>query len=70
MKKFLSKIGGRKFLIAVFGLIGVVIAALTKFDIAPYQDTIVGIIGTYLIGQGVADGLSKGATSSTTEDPK
>lgn len=59
-----AKLGGRKFLVAVLSLIGVVVASLTGVDIEPYKETIIGIIGTYLLGQGVADGLSKGATSS------
>lgn len=62
---FIGKIGGRKFLVAVFGLIAVVVASLTGVNIEAYQETIIGIIGTYLLGQGLADGLSKGATSST-----
>jgi hypothetical protein len=61
---FLAKIGGRKFVIALFSLIAVVVAALTGVDLEPYKETVIGIIGTYLLGQGVADGLSKGATSS------
>lgn len=65
---FLGKIGGRKFVVALFSLIAVVVAALTGVDIEPYKETVIGIIGTYLLGQGVADGLSKGATSSTQPD--
>ena len=61
----IAKLGGRKFLVAVLGLVGVVVAALTGFDISKYQETIIGILGTYLLGQGLADGLSGGATSST-----
>ena len=61
----IAKLGGRKFLIALFSLIGVVVAALTGVDIEPYKETIIGVVGTYLVGQGVADGLSGGATSST-----
>jgi len=64
MRKIISAIGGRKFLVAVLGLIGVVVAATTGFDIEPYVETIIGIIAPYLIGQGLADGLSKGATAS------
>jgi hypothetical protein len=60
----IAKLGGRKFIVAVFSLIAVVILALTGIDISPYQDSIVGIIGAFLIGQGVADGLSGGQTSS------
>lgn len=62
---FLAKIGGRKFVVALFSLIAVVVAALTGVDIEPYKETVIGIIGSYLLGQGVADGLSKGATSSS-----
>ena len=66
----IAKIGGRKFLVALLGLIGVIVAALTGFDIEPYKETIIGIVGSYLVGQGVADGLSKGATSSNPPEAK
>ena len=64
MKALIGKIGGRKFLVALIGLIGIVVAAVTGFDIEPYKETIIGVIGTYLLGQGISDGLSKGATST------
>lgn len=66
MKNFLKKIGGRKFLVAVFGVVTVVVMSLTGIDIAQYQDALIGILGTYLLGQGLADGLSGGATSTTS----
>ena len=67
MKKIIGKLGGRKFLVAVLGLIGVMVAALTGFDIAPYTTTIIGIAAPYLIGQGLADGLSAGKTATTKD---
>lgn len=67
---FIGKIGGRKFLVALFALIAVVVLALTGVDIAPYQDAIIGIAGSFLIGQGVADGLSGGKTSSSPPEAK
>lgn len=68
--EFLKKIGGRKFVVALFSLIAVVVAALTGVDIEPYKETVIGIIGTYLLGQGVADGLSHGKTSSNPPEVK
>ena len=65
MSSFLGKIGGRKFVVALLGLVGVVVAALTGLDIEPYKETVMGILGSFLIGQGLADGLSGGKTSST-----
>ena len=70
MNSFIGKIGGRKFLVALVGLIGVIVAAVTGFDLAQHTTLIVGIVAPYLIGQGVADGLSKGATATTTPDAK
>lgn len=64
MNKILGQIGGRKFIIALFSLVGVVVLAKWNVDISKYQDAFVGITGAYLIGQGVADGLSGGATST------
>lgn len=61
----IAKLGGRKFLVALFSLIAVIVAALTGVDIQPYSETVIGIVGTYMLGQGVADGMSKGATSSS-----
>lgn len=69
MAKLIGKIGGRKFVVALVALLGVVVGSLTGFDIEPYKETIIGIVGTYLLGQGIADGLSKGATS-TTDKPE
>jgi len=67
MKKLIGKIGGRKFVVALVSMIGIVVAAVTGIDIAPYKETIIGILGTYLLGQGIADGLSGGKTSTTNE---
>lgn len=65
MNGIMGKLGGRKFLVALFGLIAVVLLAAFNIDIKPYENAIVGVLGTYLLGQGVADGLSGGKTSST-----
>ncbi len=67
MRAFIGKVGGRKFLVAGFSLIAVVVMAVTGIDIEPYKETIIGIAGTYLLGQGVADGLSGGKTSTSAE---
>ncbi|MCK6470413.1 MAG: hypothetical protein L6R28_01595 [Planctomycetes bacterium] len=65
MKNLISKLGGRKFLLAFVTLIGVAVASLTGYEIdANLRETLVGVLGTYLLGQGLADGLSGGKTAS------
>lgn len=65
MQKLIAKLGGRKFLLALVTLLGVAVASLTGYEIdANLRDTLVGVLGTYLLGQGLADGLSGGKTSS------
>lgn len=67
MNKFLGKIGGRKFILAVF--MPIAIALSSAFGISETVImTIGGIVATYIGAQGVADGLSGGATSTTTPD--
>jgi len=68
MRELIGKLGGRKFLVAVVGLVGVVVAALTGFDLDPYKETIIGVLGAFMVGQGIADGASGGKTSTTTPD--
>lgn len=75
MGNFIGSIGGKKFVVALLGLIAVVVSAKTGIDIkAETLDTIVTAIGTiagaYVIGQGVADGLSGGKTSSVVQNQK
>ncbi|GMV78852.1 MAG: hypothetical protein AMXMBFR7_00360 [Planctomycetota bacterium] len=68
MRAFLGKLGGRKFILAVFGAIAVGLNGLLGLDEASIL-ALGGIVATYLMGQGIADGLSGGFTS-TTEDAK
>lgn len=67
---FVAKIGGRKFVVALFSLVAVVVMAKWNIDIKPYENTFIGVVGTYLLGQGVADGLSGGKTSSSPPEVK
>ena len=63
MKKFLGKLGGRKFILALFAFIAVGLGSWLGIS----EDAIMtfgGIIASYLLGQGFADGMSGGATSS------
>lgn len=65
MKNLIAKLGGRKFLLALVTLLGVAVASLTGYEIdANLSETLVGVLGTYLLGQGLADGLSGGKTAS------
>ncbi len=70
MKGLIGKLGGRKFIVAIVGLVAVIVDSLTGWDLTPHKEMIIGILGSYLIGQGVADGLSKGATATTTDETK
>ena len=59
----LAKLGGRKFLVAVFGALA--IALQSSLGIDPESVLAIGgIVAAYVFGQGVADGFSGGATSS------
>lgn len=66
--------GGKKFIVAVLGVVAVVITARTGIDVP--QETInkvveaIGmIVGGFTVGQGVADGLSGGKTSTVANPP-
>jgi hypothetical protein len=61
---FLAKLGGRKFILAVFGVIAIALHSWLGIDVDAVI-TIGGVIASFLVGQGIADGLSGGATSST-----
>ena len=64
MNNFLGSIGGRKFIMAIFGVIA--IALHERFGINPDSiNTLGGVVAAYILGQGVADGLSHGDTSTT-----
>jgi len=68
MNTIIGKLGGKKFIVALLGLIAVVVAALTGYEIAPETlQTVAAIVSSYLIGQGVADGFSGGKTSSVAK---
>ena len=50
-------------------IVGLIALAITEFAGVSEQiaTEIAGIMGAYLLGQGVADGLSKGATSNVAK---
>ena len=59
----LGKLGGRKFLVAVFGALAIGIHSWLGID----EQSVValgGIVAAYVFGQGIADGFSGGATST------
>lgn len=60
----LGKLGGRKFVVAVFGVIGIGLHNWLGIDSNAVM-TIGGVVAAFIFGQGIADGLSGGATSST-----
>jgi len=69
LTNLLGKLGGRKFLVAIFGALA--IALNSWLGISP--DAVValgGIVAAYVFGQGIADGFSGGATSSVAQAAK
>jgi hypothetical protein len=66
VNNILGQLGGKKFLLALFGLAAVVLNA--KFGVSEQSVLAVGgIVAAYVLGQGLADGLSGGATSSVAQ---
>jgi len=62
----LGKLGGRKFLVAVFGALAIGIHAWLGIE----EQSVValgGIVAAYVFGQGIADGFSGGATSTVAQ---
>ena len=68
MNAFLGKLGGRKFLVAIFGTLAIALHSSLGID-AETINWVGGILISYILGQGVADGLSKGATSTLPGTP-
>ncbi|HYF49500.1 MAG TPA: hypothetical protein VEJ63_08845 [Planctomycetota bacterium] len=65
--RILAKLGGRKFLLALFGAFAIALHSWLGID----QDSVLalgGVIAAYVFGQGIADGFSGGATSSVAKD--
>ena len=62
----LGKLGGRKFLAALFGALAIALHSWLGLD---EQSVLAlgGIVAAYVFGQGVADGFSGGATSSVAK---
>ena len=63
MLAILGKLGGRKFLMAVFGVIAIALHSWLGISMEAVL-TIGGVVAAYVFGQGVADGFSGGSTSS------
>ncbi len=63
MNSFIGKIGGRKFIVALFAMIAVVLQHTLGIN-PEVVYTIGGVAAAYVTGQGIADGMSGGATSS------
>ena len=62
----LGKLGGRKFLVAVFGALAIGLHSWLGLS----EDAVIalgGVVAAYVFGQGVADGLSGGATSTVAK---
>lgn len=61
----LGQLGGRKFLMALFGVLAIGLHNWLNID-SQAVVTLGGVIAAFVFGQGIADGLSGGATSSST----
>ncbi len=64
--QILGRLGGRKFLVAVFGALAVALHGWLGID----PDSVLalgGIVAAYVFGQGVADGFSGGSTSTVAK---
>lgn len=61
--ELLAKLGGRKFVLAVAGVVAVALSSAFGLDPRAIM-TVAGVISAYIFGQGLADGLSGGITSS------
>ena len=59
----LARLGGRKFIIALFGAIAIALHSALGIDQEAVM-TLGAMIAAYVFGQGIADGFSGGATSS------
>jgi len=63
IRKLIADLGGKKFVMSIFGVLAIVLQE--KCGISEDQTMyIAGIVATFVGSQGLADGLSKGATSS------
>jgi hypothetical protein len=59
----LGKLGGRKFLVALFGALAIGLHSWLGID----ESSVIalgGVVAAYVFGQGIADGFSGGLTSS------
>ncbi|HYG77806.1 MAG TPA: hypothetical protein VEK08_22560 [Planctomycetota bacterium] len=61
--EILGKLGGRKFLVAVFGALAIALHSWLGID-PEATLALGGVVAAYVFGQGVADGFSGGATST------
>ena len=64
----LAKLGGRKFLLAVLGVIAIALHQLIGMDEQTVY-SVGGVLVAYILGQSYSDGASGGATSSTATLP-
>lgn len=64
MLAFIARLGGRKFIMALFAVLAVALSSSLGIS----EESVMalgGIVCAYVLSQGFADGLSKGATSTT-----
>jgi hypothetical protein len=69
MKALIGKLGGRKWLIALFSTILIGLGELVGITMTPEKITgIAGIAAALILGQAHADAKTDGKTSTTTPD--
>jgi hypothetical protein len=72
MNNVFAWLGGRKFVVALLALIAVPLSLHSGITLTPDMQekiltTIATIAGAFSVGQGIADGLSGGKTSSVVQ---
>jgi hypothetical protein len=75
MNTLISRLGGKKLIVALTGVLAVILSTklgLSEEQVKHVLDAIALICAAFGVGQGIADGLSGGATShvATTPDSK
>ena len=69
-QKLIASLGGKKFVAAILGVVAVVMTARLGFSEETTKTVVewVGaVVASFLLGQGVSDGLSGGSTSATAQ---
>ena len=64
MLAFIARLGGRKFIMALFAMLAIALSSWLGISEESVM-TLGAMVSAYVLSQGFADGISKGATSTT-----